>query len=312
MTHNGSPVGRQIDGLIRVLLIEDDPALPELIEMMLVEGTRAFRFQVDHEGTLVAGINRLVSGDYDVVLLDLNLPDRRGMQSLRALRAEAPQVPVVVLTGAAEEELAVQALREGAQDYLVKAFVERRLLVHTLWSAVERNRLIEELRVLSLTDELTGLHNRRGFELLAGHQLRVAGRYGRRLLLVFVDVDGLKGVNDRWGHAEGDRALVAVADAFRNGVRASDVVARWGGDEFVLIAAESPSTANGVVVDRLMESVRACGAALEAPYRLQVSAGTGVYDPEAPCSLDDLVRRADGELYDYRRRRDGGNGTPPG
>src|SRR6267143_4698500 len=126
-------------------------------------------------------------------------------------------------------------LRSGGPD--TKALTK--LVVRAIECAVEQSRLDKELRSMALTDELTGLHNRRGFLSLATQQLRLALRNGHGLLLFFVDVDNLKETNDSYGHQEGDSVLVRFADALRETFRDSDVLARLAGDEFAVLAADT-------------------------------------------------------------------------
>jgi two-component system cell cycle response regulator len=305
MVDEAGPIETPTAKQIRVLFIEDDPALPELVGKMLAEGTATFGFTVSHTSQLSDGLERLSDGAFDVVLLDLGLPDSDGLHAVEVLRVEMPQVAVVVLTGSDNERMAVDALRAGAQDYLVKAHVERRLLAHTLWSALERQELRNELRIMSLHDELTGLHNRRGFELLAAQQLKLADRYGKCLLLIFADIDGLKGINDRLGHREGDRALVETAAALAESFRGCDIVARWAGDEFVVLASDCRPAGAGVLLRRLVTNVDSRPVAAGLPYELRITAGSASYDPDTPCSLGDLVRRADEDMYQRKRLRQG-------
>ena len=288
---------------VKVLLIEDEPNLPELIGRMLEEGTSTFPFELSHVDRLSAGIEYLREKGCDVVLLDLGLPDSYGTSGVYVLRAEAPHAPLVVLTGADDEGLARDALCAGAQDYLVKGHVDSKLLAHTLWSAVERHRLTEHLRMMSLIDELTGLHNRRGFEVLAVHQLRLADRYGRNLLLLFVDIDGLKRINDAMGHHQGDSALVEAATALRESFRGCDIMARWGGDEFVVLTSECLPTKAETLIERLTSNLWLREISAGLPYELRITVGCAPYDPANPCTLGNLIRQADEDMCRHKAER---------
>jgi diguanylate cyclase (GGDEF)-like protein/PAS domain S-box-containing protein len=173
-----------------------------------------------------------------------------------------------------------------------------------------RRKVENEVRRLSLTDELTGLHNRRGFFALAAQQLRQAQRGGGEVLLLFVDVDRLKPINDRHGHAEGDRMLVDAAHLLRQSFRQSDVLARVGGDEFVVLAVESSRARGEALVARLAERVRAWNAAREGRPPLSLSVGVAWYDPERLCTVDALLAAADAAMY--RRKRGGSTPSAPG
>ena len=305
MTYDKSSLEKAAREPVKVLLIEDEPDVPELIETMLREGTATVRFELSHVNRLSAGIDHLRGKGCDVVLLDLGLPDSYGTSGVYVLRAEAPHVPLVVLTGADDEGMAVDALCAGAQDYLLKGHLESRLLPHTLWSAVERHRLTEHLRTMSLTDELTGLHNRRGFEVLAIHQLRLADRYGRNLLFLFVDIDDLKCINDAMGHHQGDVALVETAAALRESFRGCDIMARWGGDEFVVLTSECLPTKAETLIERLMSNLWLREISAGLPYELRITVGSAAYDPANPCALGDLIRQADENMYRRKGERQG-------
>jgi diguanylate cyclase (GGDEF)-like protein len=292
---------------IRVLIVEDNPADARLIREHLsgarVTGTLAPAFQWVLADRLAAGLARLAEGGIDAVLLDLSLPDSQGLDTFVKAQAQAPDVPMVVLTGLDDEAVALQAMQAGAQDYLVKGQIDRSLLGRAIRYAVERHRLQADLRAMSLTDPLTGLYNRRGFYALAEQQLRMAGRTGRSLLLFFADMDGLKRINDTAGHVEGDRALQAVAEVLQRTFRASDIVARLGGDEFAILAIDAPENTAEMLTARLWESLKMHNAQGDLPDTLSLSLGLARFDPERPCSLDDLVTRADALMYAHKQRK---------
>lgn len=167
--------------------------------------------------------------------------------------------------------------------------------------AIQRNRMMAELRAMSLVDELTGLYNRRGFFVLARQHLKIADRARRGMLLVFVDLDRLKFINDRLGHREGDRALVNAARILKETFRESDVIARIGGDEFAVLTIDAGPDSAALLARRLRERLDALNAREDRGYRLSVSAGVTRYDPDAPCSVDDLLSRADAAMYGDKR-----------
>ncbi len=292
---------------IGVLIVEDNPADARLIREHLsgakVTGTLAPVFQWVVADRLAAALARLAEGGIDVVLLDLSLPDSQGWDTFVKAQAQAPDVPMVVLTGLDDEAVALQAMQAGAQDYLVKGQMDGSLLSRAVRYAVERHRLRAELRAMALVDPLTGLYNRRGFYALAEQQLRMAGRTGRGLLLFFADMDGLKQINDTAGHVEGDRALQAVAEVLQRAFRASDIVARLGGDEFAVLAIDAPENAAEILTARLLESLNMRNTRRDLPETLSLSLGLARYDPALPCSLDDLVTRADALMYAHKRRK---------
>ena len=239
----------------------------------------------------------LDAGDADLILLDLRLPDSVGLQGFHRLRAQAPEIPIIVLTGQDDVEMAREALRNGALDYVVKGQLDGNLLVHAVRFAAERHALQRELEERSLRDPLTGLYNRRGFRLLADQSLRLAKRNARESVLLLADVDRLKAINDAHGHPEGDRALCAVARAFDSALRDSDIVARLAGDEFVALAVEASPPGIPSLVVRLRERLADESKRLTRTVELSVSIGIAPFDPKASPALDELIEAADQDMY---------------
>ena len=162
----------------------------------------------------------------------------------------------------------------------------------------EHREMIETIRRLSLTDELTGLLNRRGFTTMAEQQLRTSIRTRNRLWLFFADLDGLKAINDRLGHEAGDRALCEIAQLLRMGsFREADLVARVGGDEFAILATEISPTDGDKVLKRVDDAVRRANEIPDREYELSLSAGVAIFDPGHPQTLDELIAEADRGMY---------------
>jgi len=163
----------------------------------------------------------------------------------------------------------------------------------------ELKKLEEKLQRAVITDELTGLHNRRGFTILSEQQLNVASRDNRMLTLLYADLDNMKQINDNFGHAAGDTALVDAAHILRNSFRKSDVIGRIGGDEFAVLLAGNPDSDN-VIIEHLRNNVRIFNARNERSYELSLSTGIAHYDPEHSCTLDELLDRADRAMYEQK------------
>jgi len=263
---------------VEILLVEDNPSDVLMLREVLAEA-QAVSFQVTHVERLSAALQQLAAQRFDVVLLDLSLPDSLGLDTFAAMRAQAPHVPIVVLTALDDEALAVQAVQAGAQDYLVKGQPEGVLLMRALRYAIERHQMLLELRAMSLVDELTGLYNRRGFSTLAAQQMRWAARQQQGFVLFFVDLDGMKWINDTFGHQVGDQALREVAEVIRESFRQSDIIARLGGDEFAILAVAAHRTSIEMFTTRVDELVQARNA--RAVDRFLVREAPGVFRPGA-------------------------------
>ena len=165
--------------------------------------------------------------------------------------------------------------------------------------AVKHSLLDRELRHLAITDDLTGLYNRRGFFASATHQLKVAQRNGQNLLLFCCDVDDLKTINDSYGHQEGDLALIHTADVLETTFRDSDILARFGGDEFVVLASEASDQGQETILFRLEQNLKTANAE-ESRFKLSLSIGVARYDSKFPSTLGDLMMRADRAMYEHK------------
>jgi len=167
----------------------------------------------------------------------------------------------------------------------------------------ERRRMEEEIREMSLRDPLTELYNRRGFITLSEQQLKAANRANRQMLLAFIDVDDLKMINDKLGHEEGDKALIDTAAIIRRTFRESDIIARLGGDEFAVLAIDTVDLDPDVFSKRLQQHIDAFNAEANRQYKLAMSRGSAIYDPESPVSLDHLMSSADGMMYAQKKSK---------
>jgi len=300
---------------IRVLLVEDNSGDALLVREAL---EAAGRFELTHAGRLAAGLAAIRSGGIDAVLLDLLLPDSSGLETVRAIRDASPHLPIVVLSGLDDEETAVAAVTEGAQDYLVKGRMTPDLLVRALRHAVYRKGLEEELRrcnaqlaELAATDGLTGLPNTRHLHEALPAAYSMAARTQRPLSVIMLDVDLFKAYNDEFGHPAGDDVLRRFGAVLRCMTRAHDLAARYGGEEFAVLLPATDTEAARAFAERVRDALASTSwPLLPVTASLGVAtSGTGVGDGAA------LLARADDALY--RAKRAGRNRVvhhddPPG
>ena len=439
------------DKPIHILLIEDNPGDARLIREFLAENGGG-GFHLEWAERLEEGLRHLDAGHVDLVLLDLSLPQSAGLDTLAVVLGHAPRIPTVVLTALDDVAVAVEAVRRGAQDYLVKSQIDSRLLVRAVRYAIERKQIGEALRQanvrlresqevaadeamqrrilveqsrdgivvldqngkvyeanriyaemlgyspeevrqlhvwdwdcqwtqeqlldrlqrvndtgdhfetqhrrkdgtiidveistngavmagqklvfcvcrdvtdrkraeealqqantrleeLATTDELTGLANRRRFLEAIGLEMERARRYGSDFALAMIDVDGFKAINDACGHVFGDRVLVEVAKALKDGARATDVVARYGGDEFIVLIPNTGTRKAVSAIERFRR--RIAGRVISDGKRsleVSISAGVSALDSEdRTAGPDILIRQADEALY--AAKHGGGNVT---
>ncbi len=292
---------------IHVLLVEDNPGDQRLIREALAETNHA-NIRLEPVDCLQAAQAALAKQGYDLILLDLALPDSAGLETLDKAGEAAPDTPIVILTGLDDVNTGIQAVRAGAQDYLVKGELTGHLLVRAIHYAIERQRMREALRILSLIDELTGLYNRRGFMTLAEHQMRLSRRKQSAFYLIFADLDGMKIINDTHGHKEGDQALIQTAHLLKQTFRGSDIIARMGGDEFAIFAIEPVASSSEQIARRFQDNIAAYNAKKTKPYSLSISIGVVECPPDSPLALEDLLAQADALMYRNKAERKGARG----
>jgi diguanylate cyclase (GGDEF)-like protein len=284
----------------QVLLIGGDPADAARTAGLLAQGGIG-RFTVSRIGTVAAAAESLRRRPCDAVLLDLARSDHAGLDAVKAVLAIAPDIPLVVL-GRLDERLALEAVRSGAQDYLVEGQGDGGLLRRAVRHAIERKRIERELSQLAKLDPLTGLPNRTLFRDRLAQAVQRLDRRDHVMALIFIDLDGFKAVNDRYGHATGDRLLEAVAARLRRVVRRTDTLARLGGDEFTIILEglrhrDDAARVAEQALFSLRQSFEVDGEVIELGASLGVAIAS--HATEMP---DALTRRADAAMYRAKAR----------
>lgn len=399
-------------GPVRTLVIEDNFDYAQLVQRKLNRAQNA-TFEVVCASSLSEGFRQLESREFDLVLLDLNLPDSEEIDTFVKLHNRVSTLPIIILTANEDETLALKCIQLGAEAYLVKNEIMSvnlaRSVLHTyrrfmisrkkqtellrdgeenhfrnaldsnadgivvidtdgevlyvnsaaehlfgrneteligsefgfplltggktevgiihksglnivvemrvvqiewlgkpaylasLRDVTDRKKAEEELYNLSITDDLTGLHNRRGFLSRAERYLQTLNRNHTNFLIVFVDLDGLKEINDTLGHLIGSQALIDTAEVVKETFRDSDITARFGGDEFVVLAKGISKEDADLVRAGLEECVESFNRNERRPYRLSISIGIEHNDPAA--SIEELVSRADKRMYEDKRNK---------
>ena len=235
---------------------------------------------------------------------DLVIPaQRRRLQELieRQIRdrAEAKiELAIVTRTGESRTvEISSRVMERGGMAAEILGIAR---------DVTERKRQEQALLSLTLVDDLTQLYNRRGFLTLADRHLKLAVRKKQSMFLLFADVDGLKGINDTFGHMAGDRALVDSAEVLRRSFRSADIIARLGGDEFTVFPIEAAGASADLLIHRVNEQVAAHNDEhAEQGYRLALSVGIARLEPDTSWTIDQLLAQADRALYAQKRRRSG-------
>lgn len=287
-----------------MLLVEDSPVQARVVAAQLEQGWGT-PDATDIADSLAKAIDKLQHDTFNCVLLDLGLPDADGLEAVKRIRMTAPGVAIVVLSGQEDETLALMAVREGAQDYLVKGRVDHSHIVRAISYAIERKQQEAVLVHQALYDGLTGLANRA--QLLSRIDIAVARcqRHSETSAVIFLDLDGFKPVNDQYGHAIGDRVLVEVARRLEQiTTRRTDLVARLGGDEFVVLCEDTTGVQAQQIVGLIRSAItKPIDIGTSASLSVGMSVGVAIADT-ADASPDNLLRDADAAMYTDKALRD--------
>jgi diguanylate cyclase (GGDEF)-like protein len=293
-------------GVPRVLLVEDSPVQARVVAAQLEQGWGT-PDTTEIAGSLGKAIEALERDTFNCVLLDLGLPDADGLEAVKRVRTTAPGVAIVVLSGQEDDTLALLAVREGAQDYLVKGQVDHSHIVRAISYAIERKQQEAVLVHQALYDGLTGLANRA--QLLSRIDIAISRnhRHGESSAVIFLDLDGFKPVNDQYGHAIGDLVLIEVARRLeRIAKRRSDLVARLGGDEFVILC-EDTSAADAELTIAQIRCTLNKPIEIGAGSTITVGMSVGVAIANTTgAEPNDLLRDADADMYTDKASRNAG------
>lgn len=285
----------------RVLLVEDDREDQFIFAKMLVRGGLD-RYELRTVSRLDAVEEAFQSFHPDVVVTDLHLPDSQGFRTFLDVRRVVGPTPCVVLTGTDDRSLGVRAIQHGAQDFLVKGEFSPASLDRALRHAMARAVIVQAAANVALHDELTGLPNRALLQDRLNAALCRATRRGERAAVIFVDLDRFKPVNDLHGHLVGDALLHAVGERLLSAVRASDTVARWGGDEFVCVLERVTDVPTALRVANTLHH-KLSGAPFEVatdatPLRITLGGSFGVaVFPDHAQDAEALLQHADEAMY---------------
>lgn len=291
-----------------ILIVDDTPANLRVLTSLL--GTQGYRVRPVTSGKqAIKAINASVP---DLILMDLRMPEMDGHELCQRLKADVctRSIPIVCISAADDIDSKVRSFELGAVDFVSKPFasaevlarVKTHLQVARLQASLrnkvnELERAYEHIKELSTRDPLTGLYNRRYIDEQLTYLLTIAKRYEHPLSVAMIDIDHFKGVNDRFSHAIGDHVLIKVAELLQQGRRTTDIVGRYGGEEFIVVLPETS----------ILDAAHSCESSrraiehyswdtLAAGLQVTISIGlsSDVYTPES------MLARADAKLYDAK------------
>lgn len=291
---------------ISILLVEDDEDDIYLVRSMLKNDEQK-DYEIDTCNSLSTAISALENKSYSVVLLDLGLQDCEGLETLVQLSGLNLHYPIVVLTGANDPLLGERAIKMGAEDYLPKQNMSTFLLSRSISHSIERHRLLIMLRKQAEIDVLSGLANRLVLFRTLDMLIEQMDRNSSNLAVALIDLDGFKQVNDNLGHKAGDELITKVGSCLNNKLRKTDLAARYGGDEFVLVIV---NYADELELKKILENKHAM--LLKAVEKIdsekpdtgdiKVGVSMGVAQWEKGLTPQDLLSIADKRMYKSKQK----------
>ena len=320
---------------IKTLLVEDNEGDAFLLKKQLTY-SKETHFDLTHVDRLSIAVKLLQRELFDVILLDLSLPDSNGLETFLSLKTIAPHLPIVLLTGLNDESLALKAVREGAQDYLIKGQATTEVLIRSVNYAIERmhhlekihqsevrlqqinqqlaqqvknhtselefrNQELKKLFLHATTDKVTGIANRYRLEDFLQREWGNAIRNQISVSVIMIDIDRFKQYNDTYGHQAGDHCLRQVAQTINNTVRRpKDLAARYGGEEFIVVLSDVSPDGAITVAENIRSQVKALAiphATAEVSDYVTISLGVASTIPVINSQAERLILAADKALY---------------
>lgn len=285
---------------LKILLIEDSPGDTILISKVLQQALPQAHELVTTT-TLGEALKIVSEHEFDVALLDRTLPDTGGFNGLHSIQNMSPRLPIIFLTGYIDEALALEAIRQGAQDYLFKDQLDSNMIKRAIQYAVLRKQFESSLIMRANFDTLTGLANRMLFESRLDIALTKMKRLGGIISVLLIDLDKFKIVNDTLGHIAGDKLLIEVGSRLKQSLRAYDVAARFGGDEFAILLEDLSECQQSEIIAKKITQV------MKDPFNLSgnelsvgVSIGVVNCHNDKDINRESLLLQADIAMYEAK------------
>lgn len=302
----------------KTLLIVDDSALIRKSVVKVLEPTQIFSRILQAKDGLEA-LETLLKEEIDLLLCDVNMPKMDGLKLLDTIRnlEKCKDLPVIFLSSQDKPYQKIKGLQNGANDYVTKPFeageliarIKNLLMMKELQDELaQKNKAMEmankKLEQLSVTDELTGLWNRRYLWDRLSEEITKANRFHQTVCCLMIDIDDFKIINDTHGHITGDSVLIEIGRILKSQCRTHDLLARFGGEEFIMLLHQTDLEGAVLLARRLVKSVEKHKFTTEdqKPFRVTVSIGVATYPAEDTASMNDLVKKADEGLYQAKRK----------
>lgn len=284
----------------KILVVDDEEDILKLLSAAL--GSEGYEVVTAIDGQ--EGMERFQESEPDLVVTDMKMPGKDGLQLLREIKESGSDIDVIILTGHSDEATAIDCLRNGAYDYLVKPLED----IDVLLTAVERSlhkrnleiknrQLMKQLEEMAIKDPLTGLYNYRHLQTCLDEEMIRSKRYGHTFCTLTLDIDRFKAVKNNYGHLFADYVLKKLSEILSRNVRLGDRLFRYGGEEFIIIMPETSREEAVSAAERLMDAIRSHTFECDGHQtKITVSMG-GAFFPDQSEDKMELIKFADRALY---------------
>lgn len=280
---------------VSILLVEDKLEDIQAITAFL-EGSKRINAKIQTVDSVKKAKTIMFYDKVDIILIDLNIQGLEYDELFERFDKNKLSLPYIVITDERDEDLGIEAVKKGAQDYLVRSEISERILRRTITYSLERHDILESLYRTTIVDELTGLYNRRGLYTLGNQQIELAKRHNDDIFIFYIDLDGMKEINDTLGHEYGDKALIITSSIMHKSFRTTDILSRLGGDEFVTVAVKAQYEFIPIMIERIKDYIKEENKNLK-DYQISMSIGVSKVDLDSEKPLEDAINHADKEMY---------------
>jgi len=280
---------------VSILLVEDNKKDIQLITDYISKSSR-LNATIQTVDSIKKAKTIMFYQEVDILLVDLNIEGIKFEELFDRFNKETLSIPYIVITNERDEDMGIEAVQKGAQDYLVRSELSERILRRGIIYSMERHEILQSLYRTTIIDELTGLYNRRGLYTLGNQQIELAKRHSDDIFIFYLDLDGMKEINDTLGHDYGDKALLTASKIMHKTFRTTDILSRLGGDEFVTVAVKAQYEFIPIIIQRIKDYIKEENKTLK-DYQISMSIGVSKVDLEHETPLDDAIKNADREMY---------------
>lgn len=281
--------------LFRVFLIAGSPEVSASVRKLLAD-VPDFNCAVDEVQSYTEGLDRLSSGKWDVIFLDLHLPEKHVHGALAEMAQRAEGTPILGLTDLKAEDLGADALARGAYDYLILDRTDSKSLAQSLRTAIETYQSWSELRTQSFSDPITDLYNRRALLALGGRWLTLANRTDNELIVVYIDILHMGEIYREYGRGVGNRVLREVGETLCGTFRPADIIGRFGNDSFVVLALIEPDVSADSLISGIPRVIDISPGTDPSPPNAHISMGLARHNPAEELTLKELIDQAEQNL----------------